>query len=114
MSGDVRRMMRTPLSDGDLKKVLGGDLKVIVYSDLSNVSDLREILAKDRDCVVILYEQKKLSGHWTCLVREGDGFTFFDPYGIPPDSELRWLNMRQRYKLHEDTTYLSNLLSNEQ
>jgi hypothetical protein len=114
MSNDVRRMMRTPLSDSDLKKILGADLKIVIYSDLSSVSDLREIMTKDRDCMVVFYEQKKLSGHWTCLTKEGDLFTFFDPYGIAPDTELNWLNMKQRYKLHEDVPHLSNLLSSEQ
>jgi len=114
MSNDVRRMMTTPLSDSDLKKILGDDIKIIIHSSLSNVSNLRDILTKDRDCMVILYEQKRLSGHWTCLTREGDIFTFFDPYGIAPDNELKWLNMAQRYKLHEDVPYLSNLLNSEQ
>ena len=114
MSNDVRRMMTTPLSDSDLKKILGDDIKIIIYSSLSNISNLRDILTKDRDCMVILYEQKRLSGHWTCLTREGDIFTFFDPYGIAPDNELKWLNMAQRYKLHEDVPYLSNLLNSEQ
>ena len=96
MSNDIRRMMTTPLSDSDLKKILGDDINIIIYSSLSNVSNLRDILTKDRDCMVILYEQKRLSGHWTCLTREGDIFTFFDPYGIAPDNELKWLNMAQR------------------
>jgi len=49
MSNDVRRMMTTPLSDSDLKKILGDDIKIIIYSSLSNVSNLRDILTKDRD-----------------------------------------------------------------
>ena len=60
MSNDVRRMMTTPLSDSDLKKILGDDIKIIIYSSLSSVSNLRDILTKDRDCMVILHEQKKV------------------------------------------------------
>ena len=97
----VLQVMRTPLSDSDLKDILGNDLKIIVYSDLSKINNLRQLLTNERDCVVILYEEKRLSGHWTCLTREGDLFTFFDPYGIPVDSQLQWLNMFQRYKLNE-------------
>ena len=58
MSNDIRRMMTTPLSDSDLKKILGDDIKIIIYSSLSSISNLRDILTKDRDCMVILYEQK--------------------------------------------------------
>ena len=70
----VLKMMRTPLSDSDLKKILGDDPKIIVYSDLSKLSNLRELLPNKRDCVVVLYEEKELSGHWTCLTRDGDQF----------------------------------------
>jgi hypothetical protein len=109
----VLQVMRTPLSDSDLKEILGNDLKIIVYSDLSKINNIRQLLTNERDCVVILYEEKKLSGHWTCLTREGDLFTFFDPYGIPVDSQLQWINMFQRYKLNEAVPYLSLLLKNE-
>jgi len=53
----VLKMMQTPLSDSDIKKILGEDMKIIIYSELSKISDLREILTGERDCVVILYEQ---------------------------------------------------------
>ena len=66
----VLKMMRTPLSDSDLEKILGDDLKIIVYSDLSKLSNLRELIPNERDCVVILYEEEELSGHWTCLTRD--------------------------------------------
>ena len=109
----VLKMMRTPLSHSDLKKILGDDLKIIVYSDLSKLSNLRELLPNERDCVVILYEEKELSGHWTCLTRDGDLFTFFDSYGLKPDAELRWLSFEMRRRLNELTPHLTKLLSNE-
>jgi len=109
----VLKMMQTPLSDSDIKKILGDDIKIIIYSDLSKISDLREILTGERDCVVILYEEKQLSGHWTCLARSGDIFTFFDSYGLRPDAELKWLSLDMRRRLNELTPYLTRLLSNE-
>ena len=109
----VLKMMRTPLSDSDLKKILGDDLKIIVYSDLSKLSNLRELLPNERDCVVILYDEKELSGHWTCLTRDGDLFTFFGSYGLKPDAELRWLSSEMRRRLNELTHYLTKLFSNE-
>ena len=71
MSKSVLRMIRTPLSDSDLRKIIGQDLKIILYRELSKISNLREMLSNERDCMVILYEEKELSGHWTCLAREG-------------------------------------------
>ena len=107
-------MIHTPLSDADIHKVLGQDQKLFLYSDLSKYQSLNELLPNNKDCVVILYELKKLSGHWTCLLKYDDHYEFFDPYGIKPDSELKWVTLKQRSNLHEDTTYLSNLLNNEE
>lgn len=109
----VLKIMRTPLSDSDIRKILGNDIKIIVYPDLSKYSNLGDLLPANRDCCIILYELKQLSGHWTCLTRDGDLFTFFDSYGLKPDSELRWISSVQRSALNENTPYLSNLLKNE-
>lgn len=106
----VLKIMRTPLSDSDIRKILGNDIKIIVYPDLSKYSNLGDLLPANRDCCIILYELKQLSGHWTCLTRDGDLFTFFDSYGLKPDSELRWISSVQRSALNENTPYLSNLL----
>jgi hypothetical protein len=54
----VLKMMQTPLSDSDIKKILGEDQKLMVYSELAKYTRIRELLADDRDYVVILYEQK--------------------------------------------------------
>ena len=113
MSKNVLRMIRTPLSDSDLRKIIGQDLKIILYRELSKISNLREMLSNERDCMVILYEEKELSGHWTCLAREGDLFTFFDSYGLKPDAELNWLSFEKRRLLNEFIPYLTNLLKNE-
>ena len=110
---NILKMMTTPSSDSDMKKIPGDDLKIIVYSDLPELSNQRELLPNERDCVVILYKDKELSGHWTCLTRDGDRFTFFDSYGLKLDAELRWLFSEIRRRLNELTPYLTKLLSNE-
>ena len=63
MSKNVLRMIRTPLSDSDLRKIIGQDLKIILYRELSSILNLREMLTTERDCMVALYEEKELSGH---------------------------------------------------
>ena len=65
----VQKMIHTPLSDADIHKVLGQDQKLILYSDLSKYSSLNELLPNNKDCVVILYELKKLTCHKTFLNR---------------------------------------------
>ena len=40
-------------------------------------------------------------------------FEHFDSYGIKPDRELRWINMKKRLMLKRATPYLSNFLDDE-
>jgi hypothetical protein len=40
-------------------------------------------------------------------------FEHFDSYGIKPDKELQWINMKKRRMLKQATPYLSHLLDDE-
>ena len=72
----IMKIMRMPLSDDDIRKILGQNIKIVFYTDLSKYQDLRELPKEEKDCCVILYEEKHLSGHWTCLTRYDQCFTF--------------------------------------
>jgi hypothetical protein len=48
------KLMRTPLSDDDIKQILGGNIKIVLYPDLSKYQDLRELLNNEKDCCIIL------------------------------------------------------------
>ena len=54
----IMKLMRTPLSDDDIKKILGDNIKIVLYPDLSKYQDLREFLNNEKDCCIILYEEK--------------------------------------------------------
>ena len=53
----IMRLMRTPLSDDDLKNILGENIKIVLCPDLSKYQDLRELLNNEKDCCIILYEE---------------------------------------------------------
>ena len=109
----VLRLIHRPLSDDDLRHILGSGIKIIKYSQLSEYDDLGTLLPKPVDCCIILYEEKLDSGHWTALSRYAGRYEHFDSYGVAPDSELRWVNLTMRARLNERTPYLSNLLKKE-
>ena len=48
------KLVHKPLSDDDLRRVLGEDLKIIKYSDLDNYNDLDELLPNPVDYCIIL------------------------------------------------------------
>ena len=56
-------MIHKALSDEDIGTILGPDAKIIRYSDLRHITDLDELLTKDRDYCIVLYETKPDRGH---------------------------------------------------
>ena len=109
----ITKLINKALSDADLQRILGDDTKIIKYSELSHLNDLDELLPKDKDYCVVLYEERLDLGHWTALSKYDGVFEHFDPYGVKPDNQLKWLSMRQRHSLNQATPYLSNLLKKE-
>ena len=110
---DVIRLIHKALSDDDIGTILGADAKTIRYSELSHISDLDELLTKDLDYCIILYEDRPDRGHWTALSRYNGIYEHFDSYGNKPDKSLEWVNLKMRRRLNEATPYLTDLLQKE-
>ena len=88
-------------------------LKIVLYSDLNDMSDLSEILPHAGTCCFILLRTSENSGHWTVIVRSNeDKIYYFDSYGVAPDGEMSKISPELRYELHENKKKLSELLKN--
>ena len=111
---DVIKLINKALSDEDIGTVLGADTKIIRYSLLRRIDDLDELLTKDLDYCILLYEDRPDRGHWTALSRYNGIYEHFDSYGNKPDKTLEWVNMKVRRVLKQATPYLTNLLQNNQ
>ena len=107
---EIRRIVRKPLSDADLRHILGEDLKILQYSELANHSTLDSILPKTKDDCIILYEQEEDSGHWVALMRYDNTVEYFDPYGNKWDTPLTWNSRGKNQELGQSQRYLSGLL----
>ena len=97
----IKQVMRKPLSEADLKRILGSDTKIITYPDLAKYTDINQLLPAPNDFVVILIvedeTQDVISGHWTAVLKYDNLFEFFDPYGNAPDYDLKkWMTKDQR------------------
>ena len=107
----IKQVMRKPLSETDIKTILGSDTKILTYPQLAKYNTLEELLPRPYDFVVLLLLETPISGHWCCLIRNSTQYEWFDSYSNPPDADLtNWLSPSQRIKLKEDKYYLSNLL----
>ena len=63
------RLVNTALSDEDIQRILGGDAKIIKYSELGHLYDIDQLLTNDKDYCIILYEDSPNWGYWTALLR---------------------------------------------
>ena len=102
-------------SDQDFSRFFAdSNQNIMKYSDLSNLSNINEILPSD-GYKIILIESQKNTGHWTCLIRVDDNLIFFDSYGIYPDNELNFVSrltnklLGNKYATIRDLMKSSNL-----
>ena len=109
----VLSLIHKPLSDDDLRRILGSSLKIVKYSYLDTLEDLNQLLPQPLDCCIVLYEQVPNVGHWTALSKYNGLFEHFDSYGGKPDAPLRWVNLKMRYRLNQATPHLSELLERQ-
>jgi hypothetical protein len=79
------KLIKKPLSDNEIKRILGKATKLITYPELAKYTDLNQLLPAPNDFVVILIvedeTQDVISGHWTAVLKYDNLFEFFDPYG---------------------------------
>jgi len=84
--------------------------KLLKYSQLENINDINELLPEERDYRIILTENKQNSGHWCCITRINDVYTWFDSYGEKPDGELKYISAIMNKVLGQDKKHLSRIL----
>ena len=58
--------------------------------ELRHIDDLDELLTKDIDYCIVLYEDRPNRGHWTALSKYDGIYEHFDSYGNKPDKSLEW------------------------
>ena len=88
-----------------------GSSKILKYSELDQFRTIEELLPNDVDYRIILIEQNPNSGHWTCILRYGKTYEFFDPYGLRFDEELNFISKVKNKLLGQDVKHLTILLN---
>lgn len=108
---ELKRMM----SDADMNRYFG-EGKVIKYSDLVNYDSINDLLQTNKDFRIILTEQEKNSGHWCAVMKYGKGdgnvIEWFDPYGVKPDGQFRYIDTIKKHMLGQAGNPLTKLLTN--
>jgi len=101
-----------PLSDADINAILEPDTSIFIYRDLEKVRSIDDVFDRYGRAMMLYPTDSETTGHWVCMIKRDDGsIEFFDPYGKPVDSQLRWAGgMRRREELGADEPLLTRLL----
>lgn len=116
MDAIVRQGESFSYSDSDIKRLLDDDVTIMKYPQLAECKTVEDIF-KGNSCACILYMTKQNFGHWTALIRSPGGQSetceVFDPYGIVPDDELKYINEDFREDSNQVRQHLSHILHDE-
>ena len=99
------------VSNVDLKKKIKHDFKLVLYPDLSNYSNIVDLLPNSFSILVILLEASG-SNHWTALIRQNNILIYFDSYGKKWDGEFYLIPKNVQIQKGEQNHYLTTLLNN--
>lgn len=110
MESKINQLIGKSLSNEEILKSLENKANLISYTDVHKYRTLDTILGKHGACV-ILYETKKLYGHWCCIFKlDKNSVEFFDPYGLMPDRQLNFINKDYKIESKQDYPYLTKLM----
>lgn len=107
----MKTKLATMISDADFNRFFtDAPQKLLKYSELENINDINELLPEEQDYRIILTESQKNSGHWCCITRKNNVYTWFDSYGEKPDGELKYISTMMNKILGQDKKHLSRIL----
>lgn len=79
------QVLATPLSDSDIRAILGDDIKILTNRELVNYKAADDLFDRCGRCVLLYTPEDPTFGHWVCLLRKSNHIEYFDSYGEIPD-----------------------------
>jgi hypothetical protein len=110
LRGRAKRAREYPLSDSDIRKMLGDDIKIITYDQLAGLRDYNQLFDAKGRSIMLYPTVSPTTGHWVCLLNKGDHIEFFDPYGNKPDDISEYISRPVREELGITSKMLTPLL----
>jgi len=110
VSGGIDEVKDYPLSDGDIRTILGPDIKILTYPQLKRCRTIDDCFDSQGRCILLFLTSGPTEGHWCCMLRKKKGIEFFDPYGEAPEDQLDDIPKTRLEMLDQDRPYLTKLL----
>jgi hypothetical protein len=108
--GGIAKVKQYPLSDSDIRQILGDDIRIITYPELGELSSIDQAFDAKGRCVLLVPNASPTMGHWCAMIKRKDGIEFFDPYGDAPEDQKEGLSQSRLEALDIDQPYLTKLL----
>lgn len=98
------------ITDDDIRRYLGSDIKIIKYGDLDELQHINQILPNNNECCIILVENTHNSGHFVSICKRNDTIIQFDSYSGSIDGELNFISKTIQKILGEEKHALNDLI----
>lgn len=104
---DIKSIESRDTSADQIKKALDGNVKIILYQDISNVYDIKNLFNESNHVVIDYPVNSRFSGHFVCMIYKQDKnqISYFDPYGFNERQDIK----NAKWLRHNES--LSNQLS---
>jgi len=107
---DAEEVREYPLSDGDIRALLGNDISILTYPELAHKRSLNDCFDKKGRCIILFLTEDDHTGHWCCMLRKKKGIEFFDPYGDEPEEQFDKVPKPRLEAMDEAEPYLTELM----
>jgi hypothetical protein len=110
MEQKIKLLIGKALSNTEILEIINGKANLISYTNIHKYKNLDHLLGK-YDACVILYELRPSYGHWCCIFKLDDNTVeFFDPYGIWPDKQKKYIDKKYLKESNQKYPYLTKLM----
>ena len=110
MGEDIKEAKDYPLSDQDIRNLLGDDIKILTYPDLGKMRSIDEAFDGKGRSIILFLTNGPTEGHWCCMLNKKKGIEFFDPYGDAPEEQKEGIPKSRLEMLDQDRPFLTKLL----
>jgi hypothetical protein len=108
--GGVQSLIEYPLSDADIRRVLGNDIPILTYPELEDLHSIDDCFDRKGRCIILFLTDSETSGHWCCMMKKKDGIYFWDPYGEAPEEQKDGIPKTRLEQLDMDEPFLTRLM----
>jgi len=103
-----------PLSDDDIRKILGSNIKIWNYPQLKKMKSIHDMFDNKGRAILLFPNTSPTSGHWCCLINYKNKVEFYDPYGDAPEQQKGGMTPQRLEALDIDHPDLTRLLRTAQ